>query len=166
VGSTRVGYSKRIDHNGRNVIRLSVTQYDFYGLQDRITAKQILHTFVERDLVANPSLPEKIKAAFIKQQAVASEWKDQYSRLTSLDPAFADNPFFSSWFLSRAQILMLLHAAGDNDGFIKNILKTKSLSLSSNNFYYEHLNSASLDKAGSGMVFYTPDVSKPPITIK
>ncbi len=145
--------AKKIYWSNKEVIRITVTHYDYFGLQDRITAKQILKTFVERNINPDPSSSQEILDGYKTIQKHASNWVAQYKNLAELDKEFAEDPFYSSWFLSVGQLLLLLENASTNDDFIKNLEKTKSISLSSNNFYYEYLFCENLDNPRNNMVF-------------
>jgi hypothetical protein len=140
----------------RKLLRISVTHYDFDSLHDRLTAKQVLSAFVEGEFTLLTEAPPEIKAGFTKLLADAARWKEQYRTLSVLDPEFSEDPFFSTWFLSVGQLVLLLDGTSDSDGFITNLLKTLRISLSSNNFYFEYLKGSDPDNSGVRMVLYTP----------
>lgn len=135
------GRSQIIEWKGREIHRLSLSHYDFGYIQDRITAKQVLTTLVANTINPKPSLDAEILAGYQRLQRKATEWTRQYEILAKEDAEFADNPFFTSRFLSVGHLLLLLDGISGNDAFAQSLEKTKHLSFSSSNFYYEHLNS-------------------------
>lgn len=119
--------------NGRAVERISVSLHDYNSLQDNHFLPQFLTiccnaTFNSSDAAAQLTLDEidKKELGGLKEMA-----KD-------LGELSGNRPFWSSAFMSVPQILLILEHADDNEAFLKEFRRTRTITFATRNFYYEY----------------------------
>jgi D-Tyr-tRNAtyr deacylase len=121
---------------GRRVERLAIALMDYGSFQDRVVVGQIL----AGHLAANfGTTHEKFvdKIAEVNQKVTAL--RDLNEKLFRLDGSPSPwQPFFNCWFLSVPQFLMMLDAYSGVEPFFKELRRTRHLSLSSRDFYFEY----------------------------
>jgi hypothetical protein len=132
------GTVSRIELNGRSIERIAITQYDFNSFQDRAFTERFLKILHDSDFSISGQADADIEkgSAFMADQS--KELRLQMANLASLESRYQTHPFFDCWFLSFAQLSLLLEGVKSNDDLLKNVMRTKSVGLNTNNFYYEY----------------------------
>ncbi len=134
----------RLELNKRSIERVTLTLLDFGGFQDRSLLFQFLQLMLSINSidalnskaleVINNSKINKNLPIFVKQNELLKS-------LNSRQDLF---PFYDCWFLSLPQFLILIDDLSEKKS-IKNLLdKTKSISTSSLNFYFEYATAKNL----------------------
>jgi hypothetical protein len=129
----------KILFNGREIERVTLSQWDFGSFQDRGIVNNFLTILANHEYTLLKEDNESDVAAFKKMQKLRKEHETQAVKLHKLDPRFDHYPFFSTWFLSVPQILTILKYANNNEEFYKVLSSTKGVTMSSMNFYFEFL---------------------------
>lgn len=135
---TEVG-TTRIEFNNREIERLALTQWDFGSFQDRGIINTILTMMVNTEFTLINQEQSSDVVAFKKMQKLRKEHETQAAKLIELDSRFDHSPFYSCWFLSVPQLLVLLKYSCNAEEFYEAIRATKSVTMSSMNFYFEFL---------------------------
>ncbi len=126
----------KIYFQSRKIERFSISLFDYGGFQDRDNINQILKLLVGTKLGTRfPTLEKKFETINEKLNKLTED----YNKLVKMDNSFAHFPFFSSWFISIPQFLMLLENANTADDLYNNLLKVKHLTTKSCDFYFEYL---------------------------
>ncbi len=130
------GNKNTISLNGRNVERVTLTQLDFGGFQDKSIIIQFFNALLTHSYHTHSSEKRIIDkfAALNRKQEI---WREQYDKLCKLDKAFEHFPFFNCWFMNLPQILEIINLATDNDSFYDTLTKTKSVTFNTLDWYHE-----------------------------
>jgi len=131
------GNIHRIDLKGRAIERIALSHLDFGSFQDRSVINGFLKNLINTRVLPISNGDPKIVEGFNKLEKERIEWEKQFTELSALDPNFDHFPFFNCWYLSIQQLMLILNYSSDNESFIKALLSTKHVTLSSLNFYYE-----------------------------
>lgn len=131
----------RIDFKDREIERLALTQWDFGSFQDRGIINNILTIMVNTEFTLINQEKQSDIDAFKKIQRLRKEHENQAAKLLKLDSRFDHFPFYSCWFLSVPQLLVLLRYSNNAEEFYEAFRATKGVTMSSMNFYFEFLHS-------------------------
>lgn len=125
----------KLELNGRVIERIALTLLDYGGFQDRYVINQLLRVMSISNFVSNDP---KYDDDFIKLKEKTDQLQIQSKELATYDESYIKFPFFSCWFLSLPQLLILIDDSSSNDSFVNQIRKVKSVSFQSLDFYYEY----------------------------
>lgn len=131
------GKQRRVHLDGRQIERIALTQWDYGSFQDRSVIRNILIFFANHQVVLTAPENDTDLKAFKKLEKFQKIHALQANDLMELDPGFTRNPYFNCWFLSIPQFLMLIDISKNESDFRDALRSTKSLTMSSNNFYFE-----------------------------
>lgn len=121
---------------GRSIERVALTQLEFGGLHDRAIFKHFLVTLLTHSFNTH-SKDSKIVERFNKLNDKQQQWAEQYNKLCEIDTNYHKNPFFDCWFMSLPQLLEIINLSTGNNSFYDNFRKSKHISLSTLDWYYE-----------------------------
>lgn len=130
------GNKNIISLNGRNVERVTLTQFDFGGFQDKSIIIQFFNALLTHSYHTH-SPETRIIDKFAALNRKQETWSEQYNKLCKLDKAFEHFPFFNCWFMNLPQMLEIINLATDNDSFYDTLTKTKSVTFNTLDWYYE-----------------------------
>lgn len=126
-----------IDHKGRTIERIALTQWEYGSFQDRMIINGLLDNFTKVDLYpinpADTNMTAKLRAA----KKVSNAWQLLQAELKKTDPDYDHNPFLNSWFLNIPQIVTVLRYCKTNEEFWAALGSSKHVSLGTKNFYLE-----------------------------
>ena len=126
-----------LQHNDREIERVSLTHMDFGGFQDRTIIIQLLSAFYFNSF--HPySTEESVKKEFAKLDELQEVFRDYVNKISSLNDEFKSHPFFNSWFISISQLLTVIEDSSDNNSFVENFCSIKHLSTKRLDFYFEY----------------------------
>ena len=130
------GIFKRVDLQGRGIERVSLTQLDFGGFQDRTVIFQLLTIMMSSKMSSTDAVfKKKIDEKILPQMKLLFEYNN---KIRKVDKNIDKFPFINCWFLSLPQMLMLIDDSSDTESFIKNLKLTRHGSYKSLDFYYEY----------------------------
>ena len=131
------GVVKKIELNGREIERISLSHMDYYSFQDRMLIKRLLTLLLTTkfNLLSNEDAEQNKKFSEINE--VSELLLAQSLRLEKLDPHFKDHAYFNCWFLSIPQLFLILKHSVDGKSFVTALKKTKHITFGSGNFYNE-----------------------------
>ncbi|HEX7325865.1 MAG TPA: hypothetical protein VF292_11010 [Rhodanobacteraceae bacterium] len=127
------GHVARLALDGRGVERVAVSLLEFGGFHDRILLKQFLEaTLSAKFTPVNGVLASK----FDKMNSMLVDIRQQISILHQSEKIVAQ-PFFSCWFISVPQILILLEGVTDAAGFKAELWTCRHIVTGSSDLYYD-----------------------------
>ncbi|MCW3116664.1 MAG: hypothetical protein JWM28_746 [Chitinophagaceae bacterium] len=135
------GQITRIDFKDREIERLAISQWDFGSFQDRSIINSILSILINTEYTLIKEDSKSDADNFKKMQKLRKEHEIQAGQLQKVDSRFDHYPYFSCWFLSVPQIMVLLRYSNNNEEFYAALRATKSVTMSTMNFYFEFLHS-------------------------
>ncbi|WAK04462.1 hypothetical protein [Methylobacter sp. YRD-M1] len=124
-----------IELNGREVLKVSVSRGELGSIHDRPFMQHFLHTGCLYQFQAEDSKGQKIIDDHLHK------YFDRFKRAAiqaseyNLDDRFI---FSKCWSLSLFQILQLLERAESNEGFARELLRTRNISTPLRDFYSEY----------------------------
>lgn len=125
----------RLNFKDRTIERVALTLLDYGGFQDRQVINQLLKVISSVDFRIRIS---KYESDFEKVKKKNDEFREESKKLAVYDTTFNEFPFFNCWFLSLPQLLILIDDSMDNDSFVQQLKKVKSMGFLSLDFYYEY----------------------------
>jgi hypothetical protein len=128
--------------NGRNIERISMTQLEFGGFQDRTVLRQLLLALITHNFGTYSSEPTILKK-FKKLEKKQIEWRTQYQELTKY---YSRYKFFNCWFLSLAQLLEIINRSEDSNSIMTLLKSMRSVTTGSLDFYKELLNGINMKR--------------------
>jgi hypothetical protein len=141
IDLVNAGGTTRTEFNAREIERVAVTQWDFGSFQDRSIINNILSILIGTEYTLVNEDSKSDADGFKTMQKLRKEHEAQAMQLQKLDPRFDHYPYFSCWFLSVPQLLVLLRYSNNNEEFYEALRATKGVTMSSMNFYFEFLHS-------------------------
>ena len=119
---------------GRDVETVVLSLLDFGSLNDRNLMMQFLRSFLQASFRPREA---KHVGQFDEIEEQREELVQQYSKLATLEPRYAKQPFFNSWFLSIPQLLVLLDVVTSPDEFEASLRSTKYIETGSGDFCFD-----------------------------
>jgi hypothetical protein len=124
--------------NGRTIAKVAITLSDFGGLNDRIIVS-LLKLITENKIIINELINQDKKGKIEELKDQIDDLTEQKKQLNNLQSTTSNSsPFFNSWFLSLPQLLVLLDNVNSNESLKTELWKTRYLSTTTLDFYYEY----------------------------
>jgi hypothetical protein len=133
---TKTNSSKTIEWKNRRIERISLTQLDFGGFQD----KTIIHSFFNALLTHTYGTHSEEKHHLQKFDMLKEKqkvWSEQFAKLNEIDKNFAHFPFFDCNFMNLGQLLEIINLSTDNDSFFEKLKSNKFVTFGTLDFYRE-----------------------------
>jgi Holliday junction resolvase-like predicted endonuclease len=132
------GNKTKLELRGRNIERIAVSLLDFGSFQDRILLKQFLEGNLNAKFTVNDA---SFKKDFDELNDLLHELGQQVETLYQGKEKQVP-PFHHCWFLSVPQLLVLLDGVRGEDAFEEALRRTRNVTFSSLDFYFElsHMN--------------------------
>jgi hypothetical protein len=128
------GQTQFLSLDGRSVERVAVTLHDYGSFQDR----QVLTGFLESQMGASYAVKDAAyEKEFKKLRAMLAKFQEVHDALITMQSE-PEPLFHHCWFLSAPHLFILLDEASDAESFWAALRSTKSISLGSLDFYWEH----------------------------
>lgn len=132
----------QINLNGRDIEKVAVTLLDFGGLQDRTVIENIFLNLINAKL---NNKKEEREEDYIKLNKQLTELRTQLEDLKPYyNPKQQTRPFFTCWFLSLPQLLILCDDCNSNEDFKNALWRTRHMSTQSLDWYTEHVHATLL----------------------
>ena len=129
----RNGNSQMLSLDGRSIEKIAVGMMDFGSFQDR----PMLEKFMETTLNLTFGSPDPVYDKKFKViNDALQEIRDQYN-LAHQGDAEIRQPFFTCWFVSIPQLLVLLDGVTDADGFRKALWSCRHVTTGTSDLYFE-----------------------------
>lgn len=128
--------SKTIEWKKRRIERISLTQLDFGGFQDRT----IIHSFFNALLTHTYGAHSDDKQILKKFEMLKEKqkvWNEQFIKLNEIDENFGQFPFFECNFMDLGQLLETINLSTDNDSFMEKLKSNKFVTFGTLDFYRE-----------------------------
>ena len=126
----------RLDHNGRDVVRVAVPLLDFGGVHDKYMLGQLLAALMGRTLSAHGATPPQ-ETALKKLNKSIEDLTTQMGLLANV-PIQPISVFRSCWFLSIPQILMLLDGVDGPELLTRRITTMGRVTFRTLDFYRDY----------------------------
>jgi hypothetical protein len=133
------GQVNKVYYNNREIERVALTQWDFGSFQDRGIINNILSILMGTSYTLTKEGNKSDTDAFKKMNKLRNIHQSQAEQLHEIDPRFDHYPYFSCWFLSVPQLMVLLRYSNNNEEFYEALRATKGVTMSTMNFYFEFL---------------------------
>lgn len=133
---SKTNSSKIIEWKNRRIERISLTQLDFGGFQDRT----IIHSFFNALLThtyGTHSEEKHILKKFEMLKVKQEMWSEQFTKLNKIDNDFNHFPFFNCSFMNLGQLLEIINLSTDNDSFMEKFKTNKFVTFGTLDFYRE-----------------------------
>ncbi|MDD4906761.1 MAG: hypothetical protein PHD39_11465, partial [Methylobacter tundripaludum] len=133
--TTQAGEIETIELGDRGLEHFAITLHDFGGFQDRTVIDQILQNHIS---ISYQAVDQKHQPELDKVNKKLEQLKENYLELY-VQAGSPANPrmFFNCWFLSVPQFLILLDDVIDAESLDRELGRTRCISLSTKDFYYE-----------------------------
>lgn len=132
---SRDGNETVLDWNNRAIERIALTVLDFGSVQDRGTLLEFLSICCRVNFHSSDP-------AYAKEFGELREKQEELRRLGQIIGEFDQNikkrPFFSCWFLSVPQLLLILDKVSCNEDLRKELWQTRNVTFGSQDFYREY----------------------------
>ena len=129
------GTPYRLELRERQIERVATTLLDFGGFQDRVILHNIMNVLTTTRYAP---VNKNLDAQFKKLKSSCEKLAAQTSELTRFSDQQKSNPFFSCWFLSVPQILIMMDDVRDANSFVSSLWTTRHLTMSTLDFYFEY----------------------------
>lgn len=139
TGTLNIKDSKGTQHvielSGRKIEKVAVTFLEYGCLHDRVVLRHFLTSIVSADFEANTKSGNRRLRDFKKY---AKETREQYNELSIISEENNRKPFFNCWFISVAQLLVILKGVNSNKSFRDSLFASRHLTTGTLDLYYEH----------------------------
>ncbi|HEY6529415.1 MAG TPA: hypothetical protein VIZ65_12025 [Cellvibrionaceae bacterium] len=133
---THNGIEKRVSLKGRNILRISVSLFDFGALQDKLITQRILSFATD----ANVKMLDNSSDKHLDKWRKYSDSLKEITNTTSNNVENVDFRFHNSLYMSIPQIIMFLENAKNIDDFFGQIRKFVYMNSGCRCPYTEYLN--------------------------
>jgi hypothetical protein len=131
---------------GRAVERVALVHPDYGSLQDRLVLFQVLRLLSGASLKATDPTMQPLLS---RLEARGKRLLERHEELDKLRPPHEHNPFHHCWFLSLGHLLIMLDHVDSNEGFWRELRKSRSMTTGSLDFYFEYAQARRIRGSGT-----------------
>jgi len=123
-----------LEWRDRHIERVAISLPEFGVLQDRLILHSVLDGFLRADFKA---ISDELKRDFSQVQRISADFRNVCVELVDAG-ADGSRLFFENWYLSFAQLLILLDKVSSNSTFKQQLWKTRNISMGTHDWYHEY----------------------------
>lgn len=124
-----------LELNDRSIEKITLVLFDYGAIQDKSIIRQLLPMYMQCRFSSDD---EKLSKSFKVLNERCIEFSDRYAKHVALFDEPPNIPFFSSWFFSLPQFLVLLDDVKNISDLKVALWNTKFVTLKALDWYYEH----------------------------
>lgn len=135
----------RLELNNRSIERISLTLFDFYGLQDQMFVDRFLISFLNATLSSEDESGVKKVEEYLKQLQ-AQYQTELFQQIYGFEGKYEFASFHNCRFYSLPQLCEFLKHVDGNESFLNELNATRRITFGSKDWFFEYFNARLLRK--------------------